>query len=252
MTTALITGATAGIGHEFAVQLAAKGYDLVLVARDTERLKQVAAELERSYGIETEILSADLNDAAGLASVEERVANTTSPIDLLINNAGFGLKARFLENTADQETAMFDILTRVVLRLSHAALATMVKRGSGGIINVSSVAGFLPRGSYSAAKAWVNSFSDWAHWEYKANGVHVMALAPGFTKTEFHGRMDVGQDSVPKFMWLDVEFLVREAIKDFEAGKVFSIPGLRYKAIVALSKVIPNSLLQRAQSMGRK
>ncbi len=252
MTTALITGATAGIGHEFAVQLAAKGYDLVLVARDRERLAQVAAELERTYGIETATLAADPNDPGQLAGVEERVASTTAPIDLLINNAGFGLKGRFLDNSVDQETAMFDILTRVVLRLSHAALTAMDERGSGGIINVSSVAGFLPRGTYSAAKAWVNSFSDWAHWEYKSNGVQVMALCPGFTKTEFHGRMNVGRDSVPKFMWLDVDFLVREAIKDFEAGKVYSVPGLLYQAIVALSKVIPNGLLQRAQSMGRK
>ena len=201
-TTSLITGATAGIGHEYAVQLAARGDDLVLVARDAARLEEVAEELRRAHQVDVEVLVADLTDREELARVEARLADRDHPVDLLVNNAGFGLKKRFLDNTADEETAMLEVLVTAVLRLSHAALGAMAERGHGGIINVSSVAAFLPRGTYSAAKAWVNSFSEWAHLEYASRGVKVMALCPGFTKTEFHERMQVTRGD--GFMWLDV------------------------------------------------
>jgi uncharacterized protein len=250
--TALVTGPTAGIGHSFAQQLAARGYDLVLVARDEERLEKTAAELRASYGVEVEVLAADLTDRDQLARVEARLADAARPVDLLVNNAGFGLKGRFLDNSADAETAMLDVLVTAVLRLSHAALRAMAERGHGGVINVSSVAAFLPRGSYSAAKAWVNSFSEWAANEYRPRGVRVMALCPGFTKTEFHQRMDVGRGSAPDFMWLDADKLVATALADFDRGRVFSIPGLQYKAVAALSRAVPNRILQRFQSLGRK
>ncbi|WP_224275553.1 SDR family NAD(P)-dependent oxidoreductase [Nocardioides lacusdianchii] len=249
-TTSLITGATAGIGHEYAVQLAARGDDLVLVARDAARLEAVAEELRRAHQVDVEVLVADLTDRADLARVEARLADRDNPVDLLVNNAGFGLKKRFLDNTADEETAMLEVLVTAVLRLSHAALGAMAERGHGGIINVSSVAAFLPRGSYSAAKAWVNSFSEWAHLEYASRGVKVMALCPGFTKTEFHERMQVTRGD--GFMWLDVEFLVSTSLKDFEKGRVYSIPGAQYKAVRALTSVIPNRVLRLTQSMGRK
>ena len=151
MPTALITGATAGIGHEYAVQLAARGHDLVLVARDRARLEQVADELRRAHQVEVEVLVADLVDRGDLARVEARLADRERPIDLLVNNAGFGLKQRFLDNTADEETAMLEVLVTAVLRLSHAALAAMTARGRGGVVNVSSVAAFLPRGTYAAS-----------------------------------------------------------------------------------------------------
>jgi short-subunit dehydrogenase len=249
-STALITGATAGIGHEYAVQLAARGHDLVLVARNAERLEQVAEELRRAHQVEVEVLVADLTDRAALKRVEVRLADHDRPVDLLVNNAGFGLKKRFLDNTADEETEMLEVLVTAVLRLSHAALGPMAERGHGGIINVSSVAAFLPRGSYSAAKAWVNSFSEWAHLEYGSRGVKVMALCPGFTKTEFHQRMEVKRGD--GFMWLDVEFLVSRSLKDFEKGRAYSIPGAQYKTIIALTKAIPNRLLRLTQSMGRR
>ena len=249
-TTALITGATAGIGHEYAVQLAARGDDLVLVARDAARLEQVAEELRRAHQVEVEVLVADLTDRADLARVEARLADHDRPIDLLVNNAGFGLKKRFLDNTADEETAMLEVLVTAVLRLTHAALGPMAERGHGGIINVSSVAAFLPRGSYSAAKAWVNSFSEWAHMEYGPRGVQVMALCPGFTKTEFHERMQVKRGD--GFLWLDVDFLVRTSLEDFEKGRAYSIPGAQYKTITALTKAIPNRVLRLTQSLGRK
>jgi short-subunit dehydrogenase len=250
--TALITGPTAGIGHCFAVQLARRGHDLVLVARDAERLEKVAAELRGEFGVEVEVLPADLVDRDSLARVEARLADRDRPIDLLVNNAGFGMKERFLANPVDAETAMLDVLVTAVLRLSHAALGAMTERGRGGIINVSSVAAFLPRGSYAAAKAWVNSFSEWAAHEYRPRGVTVMVLCPGFTRTEFHERMDVSRDSSPSFMWLDADALVAEALADYDRGKVYSIPSTRYKVITAATRIIPNRVLQRFQSIGRK
>lgn len=250
MSVSLITGATAGIGHEYAVQLAARGDDLVLVARDSARLEQVAEDLRRAHGVEVEVLVADLTDREQLATVETRLADRDRPVDLLVNNAGFGLKKRFLDNTADDETAMLEVLVTAVLRLSHAALGAMAERGHGGIINVSSVAAFLPRGTYAASKAWVNSFSEWAHLEYKSRGVKVMALCPGFTKTEFHQRMEVKRGE--GFMWLDVDFLVRESLKDFDKGRVYSIPGAQYKTIRVLTTAIPNRVLRLTQSMGRR
>ena len=249
-STSLITGATAGIGHEYARQLAARGDDLVLVARDGARLEQVAQDLRRAHQVEVEVLVADLTDRDDLARVEARLADRGRPVDLLVNNAGFGLKERFLDNSADEETAMLEVLVTAVLRLSHAALGPMAERGHGGIINVSSVAAFLPRGSYSAAKAWVNSFSEWAHLEYASRGVKVMALCPGFTKTEFHERMEVTRGD--GFMWLDVEFLVSKSLKDFDKGRAFSIPGAQYKTIIALTKAIPNRVLRLTQSVGRR
>ena len=250
MTTSLITGATAGIGHEYARQLAARGDDLVLVARNAVRLEEVAADLRSAHGIEVEVLVADLVDREQLALVEARLADRTRPIDLLVNNAGFGLKKRFLDNTVEEETAMLEVLVTAVLRLSHAALGPMAERGSGGIINVSSVVAFLPRGTYSAAKAWVNSFSEWAHLEYKSRGVTVMSLCPGFTKTEFHERMQVTRGD--GFMWLDVDFLVRTSLRDFDKGRAYSIPGAQYKAIIALTRAIPNRVLRLTQSVGRR
>ncbi len=250
MSTSLITGATAGIGLEFAHQLAGRGDDLVLVARDAQRLASVAEELRRAHQVDVEVLVADLVDRDQLATVEARLADRERPVDLLVNNAGFGLKQRFLDNSADDETAMLEVLVTAVLRLSHAALGAMAERGHGGIINVSSVAAFLPRGSYSAAKAWVNSFSEWAHLEYRSRGVQVMALCPGFTKTEFHQRMQVRRGD--GFMWLEPDFLVRKALEDFARGRAYSIPGAQYKTIIALTKAIPNRALRLTQGMGRR
>ena len=250
--TALVTGPTAGIGRSFAHQLARQGHDLVLVARARDRLESEAAELRSSYGVQVEVLAADLTDRAELATVEARLADRARPVDLLVNNAGFGLKKRFLDNTVDEEQAMLDVLVTAVMRLSHAALGPMSDRGSGGIINVSSVASFLPRGSYSAAKSWVNSFSEWAAQEYRDQGVTVTCLCPGFTKTEFHQRMDVGRDSAPDFLWLDADELVATALKDHAKGKVWSIPGAQYKVIATAARIVPTGVLQRFQSMGRK
>jgi uncharacterized protein len=240
--TALITGPSAGIGHEFARQLAARGMDLVLVARDTARLEAVAAELRTEYGVQTEVLPADLSDRDAMAVVEARLADRNRPVDLLVNNAGFGLKGKFLDNDIATEQAQQDVLVTAVLRLTHAALGGMAERGRGGVINVSSVAAFLPRGTYSAAKAWVNSFSEWAHNEYSGRNVNVMALCPGFVKTEFHERLGIDRDSsAPSYLWLEADFLVSEALADFDAGKRLSIPSKRYKASATIWTAIAES-----------
>jgi short-subunit dehydrogenase len=250
--TALITGPTAGIGSCFAHQLAQRGYDLVLVARDESRLHALAAEVEKEYDVDTEVLVADLADREQLARVERRVADSGRPVDLLVNNAGFGHKRPFLENSVEDEQQMLDVLVTAVLRLTHAALGAMVARGSGAIINVSSVAGFLPRGSYSAAKAYVTSLSEWADLTYRDQGVRVMALCPGFTKTEFHERMDVSRDSAPSWMWLEADRLVADALSDLEKGKRVSVPSKRYKAITGVVRYTPSSVLSRLQGLGRR
>lgn len=250
--TALITGPTAGIGACFAHQLAGQGHDLVLVARDEQRLSALAAELERGYGVAAEVLVADLSDRAALARVEARVADPDRPVDLLVNNAGFGHKQPFLENSVEDEQQMLDVLVTAVLRLSHAALGAMVARGDGAIVNVSSVAGFLPRGTYSAAKAYVTSLSEWADLTYRDQGVRVMALCPGFTKTEFHERMDVSRDSAPGWMWLEADRLVADALADLEKGRRVSVPSKRYKVLTGVARYTPSTVLGKLQGLGRR
>jgi short-subunit dehydrogenase len=249
--TALVTGATAGIGLEFARQLAARGYDLVLVARDPTRLDEVAAEL-RGSGTEpdVEVLPADLADRKQLASVEERLSDPDRPVDLLVNNAGFGLKRRFLDNDVEDEQRLLDVLVVAVMRLSHAALHGQAERGRGGVINVSSVAAFLPRGTYAAAKAWVNQFGKWAAAEYRSRGVTVTTVCPGFTKTEFHHRMGVRRGT--GFLWMEPDFVVGRALADFDRGRAISVPGAQYRAIVTATRLIPSRALQAYQSIGRR
>ena len=248
----MVTGPTTGIGRCFADALAARGHDLVLVSRDADRLEGVAADLRDRHRIGVEVIRADLADRAQLATVEARLADRERPVQVLVNNAGFGLKDRFLDNSVEQEQAHLDVLVTAVMRLTHAALGGMVERRDGQIVNVSSVAGYFPRGSYSAAKAYVRQLSHWAHNEYADRGVTVMALCPGFVRTEFHARMDVDQSSAPRLMWLDPSKLVAEALVDLDAGKAISIPSRRYRAIVRAAHFVPTGSLQRLQSLGRK
>ena len=250
--TSLVTGPTAGIGLSFAQHLAARGDDLVLVARNRDRLEKVAAELRREHGVDVEVLVADLADRDQLAAVEARVSDPARPVDLLVNNAGFGLKHGFLDNDIEVEQQMLDVLVTAVLRLTHAALKAMVVRGHGGVINVSSVAGYLPRGTYSAAKAYVTQLSQWADLTYRDRGVRTMALLPGFTKTEFHERIDVSRDSAPSWLWLEVDPLVEAALKDFAKGRSVSVPDVRYKVLANIAKCTPAGLQARFQSLGRK
>lgn len=240
---ALVTGATAGIGAEFARQLAGRRHDLVLVARTTDRLEQVAASIRADHGVRVSVLPADLMTPDGLAAVEARVRAADSPIDVLVNNAGFGLLLPFDENTAQAESGHLDLLVAVPMRLMHAALQQMLPRSTGTIVNIASVAGFTPRGSYGAAKAWLISFSRWANIHYGPRGITVTAVAPGFVRTEFHERMDVRTDTIPAVLWLSPERLVRLALRDVDRGRAVTVPTIRYKVIVALSRVLPARLV---------
>ena len=244
MTTALVTGATAGIGREFALQLAARGDDLVLVARDVDRLEALAAELRATRGVEVEVLTADLSDREATARVAERLAEVDRPVDLLVNNAGFGMKKSFLAAELAEEEAMFDVLCRAVLVLSHAAGRAMKARGQGQIINVSSVAGWIASGTYSAAKSWVTVFSEGLAGELAGSGVTVTALCPGFTRTEFHARAKIRDDAFPGFMWLDASRLVRECLEDADKGRVISVPSVLYKGLHLATKIAPRRLLR--------
>jgi short-subunit dehydrogenase len=249
---ALVTGPTAGIGLSFAHQLAARGHDLVLVARNRERLEEVATALREQHGVDVDVLPADLADREQLGVVEARVADPAFPVELVVNNAGFGLKHGFLDNDIAVEQEMLDVLVTAVLRLTHAALRGMVERGHGGVINVSSVAGYLPRGTYAAAKAYVTQLSQWADLTYRDRGVRTMALLPGFTRTEFHERIDVSRSSAPAWMWLDADRLEEEALKDFDRGRSISVPDVRYKVLARVAKYTPAGLQARFQSLGRK
>ncbi|GEK85146.1 SDR family NAD(P)-dependent oxidoreductase [Microbacterium aerolatum] len=252
MPTALITGASAGLGEEFARQLAARGADLVLVARSAGPLDALAAALRDAHGISVEVMVADLVAEEGVARVVARIADHGHPIDLLINNAGFGLPLHFAENDIDDEVRHLRIHVEAPMRLMHAALGAMRGRG-GRIINVASVAGFIFRSTYSACKQWLIGFSRWANAEYAADGVSVTAVCPGFTHTTFHERMGLepGREGIPAIGWLNAPDVVREGLRDAARGKAVSVPSLRYKLVVALTRVLPPSLTARAARRGR-
>jgi short-subunit dehydrogenase len=243
MSTALVTGATAGIGNAFARRLAADSYDLVLVSRGVERLEALAAELRTSYGVQVEVLVADLADGAGCRTVEARLDDRDRPVDVLVNNAGFTVNTRFLLGDVDDEERMLRVLVRAVLRLTRAALPGMVERRHGVVINVSSVAGFVPQGTYSAAKAWVTSFTQGLVGDVVGTGVKVLALCPGFTHTEFHQRAGIDMSRTKEWLWLDADDVVSEAFAALDRGVVVCVPGLQYKTIVTLARHVPTRVL---------
>jgi short-subunit dehydrogenase len=249
--TALVTGASAGIGREFAHQLAARHHDLVLVARDRGRLEELAAELTSRYAVSAEVLVADLSDRSALQTVADRVADAERPVDVLVNNAGYGQRRSFLRNDVAVEEAAFDVLTRAVLVLSHAAGVAMRDRGRGRIVNVSSVAGFIASGSYSAAKAWVTTFTEGLAAELAGSGVTVTALCPGFTNTEFQQRAGISKPG-PEFLWLDPHKLVADCLHDVDKGRVVSVPGVQYKAVVGLLRVVPRSVIRNRARLVRR
>ena len=240
---ALVTGSTAGIGASYANLLATKGYNLVLVSRDLKRLKQTAAELSAKHGIDTQVFSADLTTEEGIAATEKYI--TDNEIDVLINNAGFGLNASFVKSAAADEQSVVNILVSAPMRLAHAVLPQMVARKSGTVVNVSSVAGYFAAGHYSAAKAYVTVLSESLHAEVSKHGVNVSALCPGFTKTEFHQRAKMKMDALPEFLWLNADFLVAKSWADAQRGKAISIPGWQYRVMVWIAKNAPRAWMRR-------
>lgn len=247
MPTALITGPTVGIGHAFAEELARRGYDLVLVARDEERLKSVASALSSAHGVATEVLPADLASREDLARVESRLlapGEGQAHVDLLVNNAGFTLKENIVDSTADDEERLLSVLVVAVMRLTKAALPGMIARRAGGIVNVSSVAGFAPYGTYGAAKIWVTTFTEGLSFDLEGTGVRAVAVCPGYVHTEFHQRAGV-RVNAPEFMWIPVESVVSEALATLfrGTGSPVVIPSRQYKVLMAAAKLAPRNLV---------
>lgn len=244
MGTALITGASAGLGLEFAWQLAAARHDLVLVARDVERLERLAAQLHAAAGVHVEVLAADLSVARDVDRVAERLRSPERRVGLLVNNAGYGLKQPFVTGDVDKELAALDVMVRAVLVLSRAASEQMVEAGRGAILNVASVAALMTSGTYSAHKAWVRSFSEGLAVELAGTGVTSTVVCPGFVHTEFHERARMTMDGYPEVVWLRPEAVVAQALADVRRGAVISTPSIRYTLASGLLRMLPRSAVR--------
>jgi short-subunit dehydrogenase len=245
---ALITGGSSGLGAAFATQLAAKGYNLLLVARRADRLEALAKDLDWQHDVRVETLVADLTTPDGLAAAEKRIY-AAEDLEILINNAGFGTMGKFFQADVEVQEEMHRLHIIAPLRLTRAALEGMVERGRGGVILVSSVAAFLAAPgsvSYCATKRWMNAFAEGLSLELASAGspVTVQALCPGYTYTEFHDRLGVDRGRIPKFLWLDADFVVADSLKAFDRGRLIVVPGLLYKLVVLLSKLLPVGFLR--------
>lgn len=245
MTTALVTGATSGIGAGFADRYARLGYGLVIVARDEARLRSKADELRSRWHVVVEVLPADLGEDDGCARVEARLADDTAPIDVLVNNAGYSLGADVLESDVEDEDRMLRVLARAPLRLTKAALPGMLARNRGTIITVSSVAGIISYNAYGAAKAWALKFSQALSLRLTNTGVRAIALCPGLVHTEFHQRSGVDASAAPSFMWLTVDRVIDECMRDLAKGKTVSIPSRRYRTLVGIGARLPANFTAR-------
>jgi short-subunit dehydrogenase len=240
---ALVTGATAGIGESFTRLLAAKGFNLVLVARDEARLHERAAGLKENFGAESVVIVADLATEAGCAKVEDYIR--TNEIEVLISNAGFGINKAFTMSDLAKEEEVLKVLVRTPMRLMHVVLPAMKERNSGIVINVSSVAGFIAGGAYSASKSYLTVLSESLSTELSATNIKVSALCPGFTRTEFHQRGRMKMAGLPNFLWLNSDVLVAKAWKDAVSGKPVSIPGWQYKTLMGVISLLPRSIVRR-------
>lgn len=240
---ALITGASSGIGWHFADLLAREGYDLVITARDTQRLNHLAGEFHQKYNRNIEVISADLTTDNGISLIENRIKD--GDIDVLINNAGYGLNQGFTKSDVIDEIAVLKILCEAPMRLAHASLPSMLAKNSGIIINVSSVAAWITGGHYSAMKSYLMVLSESLHTELAETAVKVCSLAPGFTHTEFHQRGQMKMDALPNFMWLNADNVVITAWEDAKAGKAISIPGRQYRFLYLLLRFAPRDFVRK-------
>jgi short-subunit dehydrogenase len=238
---ALITGATVGIGDAFARHLASQGYNLVINARSLDKLEERATFLRSTYGIDVEVLSADL--AKECEKVDAYIAS--HEIEVLVNNAGFGLNQSFLSSSIEDEEQVLDVLVRAPMRLMHAVLPQMRKRNSGIVINVSSTAAFIAGGHYSAAKSYLTVMSESLHTQMLPTNVKVCSLNPGFVRTEFHQRAGMKMGAIPDFMWLNSDFLVKQAWGDALKGKAISIPGWQYKLLRLIIALAPRGTVRK-------
>lgn len=241
---ALITGASAGLGERFACALARRGHDLVLVSRTADRLEALASSLRRAHGVGVEVLAADLAGPAGLAKVEARIGS--APISLLVNNAGYSFNRDFLEADANAHEAMIHLHVIAPVRLTRAAIPGMVARRRGAVINVSSVAGYLPRGgstTYGATKGYLTFFTEALDVELRGTGVRVQALCPGLTRTEFHERAGIDVSGKPDWLWMSADDVVACSLRCLERGRVVCVPGWKNRVFIAMSRVLPRSFL---------
>jgi len=252
--TVLVTGASSGIGEHMARLAAADGADLVVVARRTDRLERLATAMRVAHQVGVEVLTADLTSEAGVAAVQARLADPARPVELLVNNAGFGVDGDFAELAEEVAVGQVTLNALALARLTHAALPPMLAAGHGGVLNVSSVGGFFAfpgAAVYNATKAFVTTFSESVHAEVSDRGVHVTALCPGFTRTEFHD----GQDEpagVPGFAWLDAQRVARAGLDAVAAGRPLCVPGLQYQAVTGLSRIVPRRAIRYAMKSARR
>ena len=262
MGTALVTGATSGIGLELVWQLAAARHDLVLVARDHQRLAVLAEDLHQVAGVSAQVLPADLSTAQGRQKVAQRLLRTEAtgarsargprtaqevarrPVDLLVNNAGFGLGQAFVGGDVDRERRALEVMVGAVMELSHAALPGMVERGHGAVLNIASLASLTAMGTYAAHKAWVRTFTEGLATELKGTGVSATVVCPGLTRTEFHERAHM-EDVWPSLVWTDAQEVARQALDAVRRGQVICTPTLRYQAAAALLRLSPRWLVRR-------
>jgi hypothetical protein len=247
---ALVTGATSGIGESFTRLLAENNYNIVLVARDLPRLQERATGLEAKFNIKTHLIQADLATDSGCNAVEKYIAN--NHIDVLINNAGFGINKAFTVSQLDSEQQLLDVLVRTPMRLMHVALPLMKQRNKGVIINVSSVASFIAGGTYSASKSYLTVLSESLHTELAGTNVRISALCPGFTRTEFHQRGRMSMKGLPSFLWLDSDELVAKAWSEALKGEAISVPGWQYQLLVFVIKRLPRSVVRKVGMNVRK
>src|SRR5712691_4703673 len=244
---ALVTGASTGLGAVFATALARQQYDLTIVARSRERLEALAERLRHSDGIAVEVVVADLTQAAALYTVEQHVAGDQR-LELLVNNAGFGTTGPFATLDPDREEAEIRLNIMALVRLTRAALPGMISRDRGAIINVSSIAAFVPGpydATYGATKAFVNSFTEGLHEELRGTRVLVQALCPGFTHTEFQQRAGIDVSRIPAFAWMTPEAVVEASLRALQRGQVVCVPGLGYRLLAMLIGAAPRRLVRR-------